>query len=173
MPEPRTRSRLTRRPYDLALATATIAILGCTAVLALRSSSDDPFANGFGAGDRVTVFLQERDCTSNLAFLQLLARAEFSSTTPAVVYDVGGSESANRLAARFRGQNLPFRTRAAPRGALSRLRQMGYQATPVLVLLDDESRVRLVAAAPRTQDEMRTLASTLRVLTRGARTGGE
>jgi hypothetical protein len=44
------------------------------------------------------------------------------------------------------------------------LRQLGYETTPVLILLSPENQVHMAAAAPRTQDDLRALASVLRIL---------
>lgn len=165
MPRPRTTCVLRRRAYDAALTLATLVVLSCTAVLVRAEDCGAPFAGDGESGFRAAVFLQERDCTSNLAFLQLLARSELSGRFTVVVYDVGGGGSVNGTAARLRGQDLPFRAIAAPRGSLAALRRMGYHATPVLVLLGPGDRVHMATAAPHTPDEMRTLASALELLT--------
>lgn len=155
----------TARAYDLTVALATIIVLGCTVALALEHRGAGAFLDEAPGAQTAAVFLQERDCTSNLAFLQLLARPEFSHRFTVVVYDVGGRRSINRMTAHLRGQDLPFRVAPAPPGSLPRLRRMGYRSTPVLVLVDQGSRVRLATAAPTTADEMQRLASALHVLT--------
>lgn len=165
MPRPLGVHILTRRGHDVALALATIAVLCCTAVLAWQRTGTRWDGTDGTAEYRVAVFLQERDCTSNLALLRLLARPELSERLSVVVYGVGGSESVNRLTTRLRAQELSFKTLAAPRGALAAVKRMGYQATPVFVLLDRDNRVRLMTAAPETPEELHTLASALRLLT--------
>lgn len=82
-----------------------------------------------------------------------------------VVYDVGRQQRADRVTARLRAMDLAFPVRPAPRGSVSQLRRMGYDATPVLVLVDPADRVRMATAAPATVAEMRRLESALHVLT--------
>lgn len=155
-----------RRAYDLALAFAIPTVLACTVGLAIQAEGATPFVRGSTAGYTAAVFLQERDCTTNLALLQLLARPEFSEALSVVVYDIAGRRSASRTTARLHARELPFQALPAPRGAVSRLRRMGYRATPVLVLLGpDDDRVRIASPAPATLAEMQRLASALRALT--------
>jgi hypothetical protein len=155
---------LARRAYDLALAVAILFVLGCTAFV-LRRDRAAPFVHGNPSSHTAAVFLQERDCTTNLALLQLLSRAEFSDALSVVVYDVGGRRSAGRVTNRLNAMDLPFPVLPAPRSSLSQLRRMGYDATPVLVLLGPDARVRMAAAAPANLVELQRLASALHVLT--------
>lgn len=155
---------LARRAYDLALALAILVVLGCTAFM-LRRDHAVPLGTGSPSRHTAAVFLQERDCTTNLALLQLLSRPELSTGLSVVVYDVSEQWSAGRVAARLSAMDLPFPVLPAPRGSISQLRRMGYHATPVLVLVDPDHRVRMAAAAPATLAEMQRLASALRVLT--------
>ena len=156
--------RLRRGAYDVAPALATLVVVACTAFVLQRDDAA-PLLNGSPAGHLAAVFLQERDCSTNLALLHLLARPEFSDGLSVVVYDVGERRSAGRVAARLSAQNLSFPVLPAPRGSLARLRRMGYRRTPVLVLLAPDDRVRLAAAAPASRAEMQRLASALQVLT--------
>jgi len=159
---------LASRAYDLTLALATLTVLGCTWTLAVRPGDTAPLVNGGENAHTAAVFLQERDCTTNLALLQLLARPEFSERLSVIVYDVGAQRSVSRVTARLRAQGLPFPIVSARRGAVSRLRRMGYGTTPVLVLLGPDGAVRMAAPAPGTAAELRRLESALDVLTDSA-----
>lgn len=155
---------IARLAYDMVLALAILVVPGCTA-FALQRDHAVPRGRGNPTRHTAAVFLQERDCTTNMALLQLLSRSEFSNGLSVVVYDVGESRSADRVTARLRAMDLPFPALPAPRGSVSQLRRMGYDATPVLVLVDSADRVRMAAAAPATLAEMRRLESALRILT--------
>jgi hypothetical protein len=115
---------------------------------------------------RATVLLQLSDCGGNLRMLDLLARADIPERLRlSTIWYVGNDRdtvSMRQLLPRW-SRLVPLQ-RAPPR-VLKELAFLGHKSTPVLVLFDQEGRVRLTSQSPRTPREFAGLRHAIEGLT--------
>lgn len=115
---------------------------------------------------QAAVLLQRADCEGNLRMLDLMHRPGVHPNMQlAVMWYVGapGDSMAIREALPSWTQSTPLRF--APKAVLEHLRQLGHNATPTLVVLDQQSRIRLVTQSPRSLREFAGLRKVIEGLT--------
>lgn len=125
---------------------------------------DGRFAHGGPV--RAAVLLQAADCTSNLRILHLLHRPAVRGGVHLSVIWYSGP-AADSLAIRPLLPAWASRTplRAVPASVLKELARLGHTSTPLLVVLDQEGRVRLTSQSPRSSREFAGLRRIIEGLT--------
>lgn len=153
------------------LATAASALHAPSASGAASTSIDfafgqasTPFARLFAPNDsatptsaRAVVVVQLQDCNGNLGIASMLSRAEISSAVPLRAVLVEGTASDTG----YVRAKLPKSLRRAAIHLLQQnerdaLNAMGHHATPLLMLFDARSRLRI--AAPVSADPVEVVA---------------
>lgn len=119
-----------------------------------------------GAPVQAAVVLQLSDCTGNLRLLDLLNRPEVSERLRLAVLwyagPVGDSAGIRRLLPNW-SAGSPLRP--VPAAVLGELRRLGHRHTPLLIVMDQEGRVRLTSQSPRSPREFAGLRRVIEGLT--------
>jgi hypothetical protein len=159
-----------RKPRLSPVYLLTIVVLACTGVVVW---SNQPWGDGFQAlraraattsgRPLLVVAFQEGDCESNLEFLSVLERPEFTGRV-AVMALFSGTRGqldpvVEGLESRYPGARFEL---AAPRDR-QLLSLLGHPATPYWVLLDASGAVRLSAPAPSTSRAYAAFAESLQL----------
>lgn len=112
------------------------------------------------------VLLQAADCAGNLRIVHLLNRAGVRDGVQlAVIWFVGPASDSlviRRLLPAFTA-HVPLRQ--APPTALAELRRLGHTSSPLLLVLDQEGRVRFASQSPRSSREFAGLRRIIEGLT--------
>lgn len=112
------------------------------------------------------VLLQESDCTGNLRVLDVVhhpALADRLSLT--TLWFVGPVSDSTRIRALLPSWTRTVPLRAASRAITREFARLGHTTTPVLVLYDQQGRVRLTTQSPRTPREFAGLRRAIDGLT--------
>lgn len=123
-------------------------------------------SRGTGGAIRSAIVLQRSDCEGNLRMLDLLHRPDVRERLRlAVIWYVGptGDSAVIRALLPSWTQHVPLQE--APVAALRELAQLGHRGTPLLVVLDQEGRVRLTTQSPRSAREFAGLRAIVEGLT--------
>ena len=119
-----------------------------------------------GARIQTAVLLQRSDCSGNMRMLDLLQRADVRDQLRlAVIWHVGPSSDTMAIRALLPAWTRAVALRRAPTAAINELRQLGHASTPLLVVLDQEGRVRLTTQSPRSPREFAGLRRVIEGLT--------
>ncbi len=143
-----------------------------TAMTALSARAETARAEGVaerfthGGPVRAAILLQAADCTSNLRILHLLHRPTVRDGLQLSVIWYAGP-TADSLAIRPLLPAWTSRTplRAVPASVLKELARLGHTSTPLLVVLDQEGRVRFTSQSPRSSREFAGLRRIIEGLT--------
>jgi hypothetical protein len=115
---------------------------------------------------RSAVLLQRSDCSGNLRLFELLHRGDIRERLRLGVIWYAGSPADSTdirtLLPRWTA-NTPLRP--VPRPVLAELASLGHRSTPLVVLFDQEGRVRLTSQSPRSPREFAGLRRALEGLT--------
>ncbi len=119
-----------------------------------------------GAPVRAAVLLQAADCTSNLRVLHLLNRAGVrDGITLSVIWYVGPAADSSAI----RPLLPPWASQVplvhVPKPVLKDLARLGHTSTPLLLVLDQEGRVRFTSQSPRSSREFAGLRRIIEGLT--------
>jgi hypothetical protein len=119
-----------------------------------------------GAPIQSAVVLQAVDCTGNLRLFDLLHRPSVQRTMRlAVVWYVGVPADTLTIRARLPAWTRDTPLRSLPGSAQRELRLLGHTATPTLLVLDQDGRVRLATQSPRSSRELAGLLHIVEGLT--------
>lgn len=119
-----------------------------------------------GARIQTAVLLQRSDCNGNMRMLDLLQRREVRDRLRvAVLWHVGPSTDTSAIRALLPSWTKSVALRQAPAAAINELRQLGHASTPLLIVLDQEGRVRLTTQSPRSPREFAGLRRIIEGLT--------
>lgn len=151
------------RPFHW-IAGASFLLLAGVAVDAARASRGagltlrtaiPPLADGrTRPAVRAALVLQRRDCSGNLRLLHWLrAPALASGMALSVLWYAGPPADSAAIRALLPAWSAAVPLRPVPDPVVRDLRALGHRATPVLVVLDADDRVRLVTQAPRSPRE--------------------
>jgi hypothetical protein len=115
---------------------------------------------------QAAVLLQRTDCSGNVRVLDLLHRDEVHPRLHlAVIWFVGPAVDTLAIRAQLPQWTASTPLRHVPGDALHELHRLGHQSTPVLVVLDQESRIRLTTQSPRSLREFAGLRRIVEGLT--------
>ena len=110
--------------------------------------------------------LQEADCSGNLRMLNALHRADVrESIHLGVIYYAGSIGDSTVIRSR-----LPHWASTTPLVPLTQelyaeLKRLGHNSTPILIVLDQERRIRFTTQSPRTSREFAGLLHIIKGLT--------
>ncbi len=112
------------------------------------------------------VLLQAQDCTGNLRVLDLLHRpAVRDGVQLAVIWYVGPVADSITIRGLLPDWSAQVPLRAAPPAVLKELAGLGHTTSPMLVVLDQNGRVRLASQSPRSSRELAGLRRIIEGLT--------
>lgn len=150
----------------LMLASAAVDHSRASSPGALRAAATGTKTLLTGEPVRAAVVLQRSDCTGNLRLFELLHRRGVGERLALnVLWYVG--EARDSVVIR---RLLPAWTRRValspvPRSALNELALLGHRSTPVVIVYDQEGRVRLTSQSPRSPREFAGLRRAIEGLT--------
>jgi hypothetical protein len=111
------------------------------------------------------VVFQLADCDGNLRVLRLLQRRTLRDRVPlAGLAFVGSDAELDRARGRLPAAARTLPIRRATGSLVSLLARLGHRATPIVVVLDAEQRVRFVTGVPRSPRAYVGLARVLSTL---------
>ena len=161
------------------IAAASALLLAGIALDAARAADGPPRGPGlhaalhsagttFAQGDPLAAALlpQRQDCTGNLRLLTWLNQARHRGALRlTVLWHVGppGDSVAIRALLPHWTRTVPLLP--APTTALADLKRLGHRSTPVLILQDQEGRIRLATQTPRSPREAAGLRRAIEGLT--------
>ncbi len=129
-----------------------------------RNSAYGRFTHGEPV--RAAVLLQAVDCTGNLRILHLLHRtAVRDELRLSVIWFVGPASDSLTIRPLLPAWAATVPLHAAPRPVLNDLARLGHTSTPLLVVLDQEGRVRFTSQSPRSSREFAGLRRIIEGLT--------
>jgi hypothetical protein len=156
--------KLSRTSLENALiGLAVVLVLGCTAAVAVGRAPAPSIASlvaepAPAAGYRAVVLFQIADCRSGMGFLRAFQDPALRGL-PLQGWMIGAAEDVAYARRRLAGDGTPMPVRVADRRVGRTVRQLGYDRTPLVVVLDPAGRVQLVAGRPETRaDEQRLRA---------------
>ena len=162
--------RVSRRTIENAtLSLAVVLVLGCTVAI----TAGRPAAPSIPAllaqpapakGYRVAVLFQIADCRSGMTFLRVFQEPDLRGL-PVQGWMLGSAEDVDYARRRLARDGAPMPVGLADRRVGLTVRQLGYDRTPVLVVLDVAGRVRLVTGPPETRAQEERLRAQLRTFT--------
>lgn len=130
----------------------------------VASTSDTPFTRA--APVRAAALLQAKDCTGNLRVLHLLNRANVRDNLMlSVIWYVGPVADSTIIRALLPAWTAAIPLRPVPRDVQRDLARLGHTSTPLLVILDQEGRVRFTSQSPRSSREFAGLRRIIEGLT--------
>lgn len=123
-------------------------------------------ARGPGARVQAAIVLQLADCSGNLRLLHLLHLPSVESRLSlAIIWYQGPVTDSSDIRARLPAWTRASPLRPVPKGVVRDLARMGHRTTPLLLVVDDEARIRLVSQSPRTAREVAGLRRIVEGLT--------
>lgn len=115
---------------------------------------------------RAALLLQRRDCSGNLRWLHWLHTPPLASGIGlAVLWYAGPATDSTAIRSLLPAWTATVPLRPVPKAMVRDLRALGHTATPVLMVLDADDRVRLVTQAPRSPREAAGVRRALEGLT--------
>lgn len=137
-----------------------------SASLALSMASFVSATNATPAPLVAAVLLQAADCTGNLRMLNLLHRRDVrSAISLSVIWFVGAPGDTSVIRALLPAWTRAVPLRSAPHDVMRELARFGHRSTPVLLMLDNEGRIRLTTQSPRSAREFAGLQRIITGLT--------
>jgi hypothetical protein len=127
-----------------------------------------PYVEPFLPGSRIqaAVLLQKADCSGNVRMLDLLNQPDVRDRVRlAVLWHVGPPSDTLAIRALLPAWTRSVPLESAPAAAIGELKQLGHASTPLLVVLDQEGRVRLTTQSPRSPREFAGLRRIIEGLT--------
>lgn len=112
------------------------------------------------------IVLHADDCSSNLRTMYLLHRAAVREKIRlAVIWYAGDVSDSLRIRPLLPSwaQDVPLRR--IPRAAVGELKRLGHHSTPMLVVLDQDGRIRFTTQSPRSSREYAGLQRIIEGLT--------
>lgn len=150
----------------MVLASAAIDHSRATPAGALRSAAADTRTLSNGEPIRAAVVLQRSDCSGNLRLLELLHRRGVGGrVTLSVLWYVGDARDTTVMRRLLPAWTARVALNPVPRPALRELALLGHRSTPVVILYDQEGRVRLTSQSPRSPREFAGLRRAIEGLT--------
>ena len=150
----------------LLLAGVLVDSARATPASGLRDVAEGAQAPSPGGRLHSAVLLQRTDCTGNLRLLDLLARGEVAERLELrVIWFVGQATDTLEIRRLLPAWTQAVPLRAAPTHVISELSRLGHRSTPVVVLYDQEGRVRLTSQSPRSLREFAGLRRAIEGLT--------
>ncbi len=133
---------------------------------ALRAAAADTRTLINGEPVRAAVVLQRSDCSGNLRLLDLLHRRGVGERLSLnVLWYVGDARDSTIIRRLLPAWTKRVALVPAPRSALSELALLGHRSTPVVIVYDQEGRVRLTSQSPRSLREFAGLRRAIEGLT--------
>jgi hypothetical protein len=115
---------------------------------------------------RAAVLLQAADCTGNLRILHLLNRRGVREGLQlSVIWYVGPAEDSMTIRPLLPSWAAQVPLRTAPPSVVKERARLGHTSTPLLVVLDQEGRVRFTSQSPRSSREFAGLRRIVEGLT--------
>jgi len=119
-----------------------------------------------GAPVHAAALLQAKDCTGNLRVLHLLNRASVrDNLTLSVIWYVGPVADSTIIRSLLPSWTAAIPLRPVPTTVKHDLARLGHTSTPLLVVLDQEGRVRFTSQSPRSSREFAGLRRIIEGLT--------
>lgn len=116
-----------------------------------------PFAASSGPAPKplaAALVLHRDDCTGNFRMFNLLHRRDVrAAIAVAVVWYAGAASDSSAIRRTLPTWMMQTRLRPVPRNVVRELNRLGHHSTPVLLMLDDSTRLRLVSQSPRSARE--------------------
>ncbi len=110
--------------------------------------------------------LQKKDCSGNLGMLDLLRRSRVRDVlSMRVLWYVGPATDTSDIRSSLPEWTKDVPLEPIPMSMILSLRGLGHQSSPMLIILDQEDRVRLVTQSPRTSRESAGLLRVIEHLT--------
>jgi hypothetical protein len=112
------------------------------------------------------VLLQRTDCSGNLRLLDLLARSDVAERVQLrVIWFVGPATDSVEIRSLLPRWTRSVPLKGVPTRVVSELALLGHRSTPVIVMYDQEGRVRLTSQSPRSLREFAGLRRAIEGLT--------
>jgi hypothetical protein len=119
-----------------------------------------------GTPVQAAVILQRHDCTGNLRLFDLLNREDIRPRLrTAVIWYAGDHGDSTRIRPLLPPWTTRVTLRPVPRPVLAELRRLGHTQTPILVVLDQDGRIRFTTQSARTPREFAGLRRIVEGLT--------
>lgn len=119
-----------------------------------------------GARIQSAILVQRSDCTGNIRMLELLHRATIVERLQlAVIWYAGPANDSSEIRQLLPNWTRQIPLQPVPRGALRELAQLGHRGTPMLIVLDQEGRIRFTTQSPRSSREFAGLRNIIEGLT--------
>jgi hypothetical protein len=148
---------------------AVAVVLGCTAAMAAARGGPTPISAlaaapaAAPAGSYALVVFQIADCRSGMGFLRAFQDQALRGL-PVQGLMIGSADDVAYAERRLVNDGTPMDVRAADRRLGRVLRQLGYDRTPLVLVLDADGRVRMASGAPHTPAEDRQLRTLLQAM---------
>ncbi len=152
----------------LALGGVVIDSIRPPAVSAMRAEVLSTAAPSLSPDGRLrsAVLLQRSDCTGNLRLFELLHRGDVRERLRlGVIWYAGATTDSTAIRALLPRWTSTTPLRPVPRRVLAELASLGHRSTPLVVLFDQEGRVRLTSQSPRSSREFAGLRRAIEGLT--------
>jgi|APMI01.1.fsa_nt_gi hypothetical protein len=119
-----------------------------------------------GSPLRAAMVLQKADCSGNLRTLELLHRgAVREQLALATIWFAGPASDSTTIRSLLPSWTGRVPLRPVPNDVLAQLKALGHHSTPVLLIFDQEGRVRLTTQTPRSPREYAGLRRAIEGLT--------
>ncbi|MBY0490844.1 MAG: hypothetical protein K2R93_13465 [Gemmatimonadaceae bacterium] len=133
---------------------------------ALRSASADTRTVLTGEPLRAAMLLQRSDCSGNLRMFDLLHRRGVGERVRlGVIWYVGDPRDSTIIRRLLPAWTRHADLKPAPRAVIRELATLGHRSTPVVIMYDQEGRVRLTSQSPRSPREFAGLRRAIEGLT--------
>jgi hypothetical protein len=156
-------------PFSGAIA---VILLGGVLLDSARARATPPLPQTLGASPELgapihaTLLLQKADCTGNLRMLQLLSPAATERRLALQrIWFTGQATDSSAIRSALPAWAGTVPIEHIPAHALKALRQLGHRSTPVLIVQDQEGRLRFVSQSPRSAREFAGLRRIVQSLT--------
>ncbi len=119
-----------------------------------------------GAPIQAAVLLQRTDCTGNTRMFDVMNRPDIRDRLQlAVLWYVGADRDTSDIRALLPAWTRHTPLQRIPHGALTDLTRLGHRSTPILVVLDQDGRIRFTSQTPRSAREFAGLRQIIEGLT--------
>lgn len=150
----------------LMLASAAVDHSRVSSPGALRVAANDTRTLITGEPVRAAVVLQRSDCTGNLRLFELLHRRGIGERLALnVLWYIGDARDSVIIRRLLPAWTKHVSLTPVPQSALKELALLGHRSTPVVIVFDQEGRVRLTSQSPRSPREFAGLRRAIEGLT--------
>ena len=130
---------------------------------ALAQHAGDPRP---GAPIQSAVVIQRADCAGNIRLFDLLHRREVRERLAlAVIWYIGPPADTGAIRSLLPAWTQHTPLQRVPSTVMAELMRLGHRSTPVVVVLDQEGRIRLTSQSPRSPREFAGLRQIIEGLT--------